>query len=71
VFQFGLSLILSAGPALVGVLHALRAARIRDQHAELWADPLAPPRSRAQRRHLREVCGECSLIAEMISSRLA
>lgn len=71
MFHYGIAMILSAGPALAGVLHALNATLVRDYHAALWVSPLTGPRSLAERRHLRRQCGECSLISEMITSRLA
>ena len=71
MLHFGIAMMLSAGPALAGVLHALRANLVRDYHAVLWVSPLAGPRSRVERRHLRQRCGECSMISEMITFRLA
>lgn len=67
MLHFGLSLILSAGPAFLGVLHALRTALVRDYHAVLMASPFAPPRSLVERRHLRAPCADCTMLAEMIS----
>jgi hypothetical protein len=66
----GLALMMSAGPALFGVLYQLRHQVITGYHAALWADPLAAPRSRTERRHLRKPCGECSMIAELVVTRL-
>jgi len=67
MLHFGLSLIASAGPAFLGVLHALHAQLIRDYHDVLMVAPLTPPRSLVEKRHLRQQCADCAMLAEMIS----
>lgn len=70
VIYHGLALMVSAGAGLFGVLYQLHHIDISNYHARLWGAPFAPPRSRAQRRHLRKPCSECSMIAELVTTRL-
>jgi len=67
----GIALILSAGPAFVGVLHALHRVMVGGLHEALWRDPLTPVTTWVERRHLRRPCAECSMIAELQITRLA
>jgi hypothetical protein len=70
MITLGLKFILVSLPALLGVLHALRTRLAAQYHLVLWAAPLTAPRSRWQRRHLRKPCAECSMISEMVTTRL-
>lgn len=70
MIYYGIALMLSAGLALFGVLYQLHHLAIEGYHSALWADPLADPRSRTERRHLRKRCADCSMIAEMATTRL-
>ena len=67
----GLALIVCAGAGLFGVLYQLHHMDIVALHERLWRHPLSPPRSRAQRRHLRTRCSDCSMIAELVVTRSA
>lgn len=66
----GAGLMVAALLALVGVLHALHTALVAGYHELLWADPLAPPRSRVERHHLTRRCATCRMHAELITTRL-
>lgn len=70
MLHHGIALILSAGPALAGVLHALHRVLVCGLHEAFWRDPLTPVTTWVERRHMRRPCAECSLIAEMHVSRL-
>lgn len=70
MLYYGIALILSAGPAFAGVLHALRHALVAELHEALLRDPLAPATGWVQRRHLRHACASCSMIAELQITRL-
>jgi hypothetical protein len=67
---YGLALILSAGLGLAGVLYQLHHLAVEGYHELLLADPLAAPRSPTERRHLRRSCATCSLLADMVVTRL-
>lgn len=69
MIEYGVGLILSAGPALLGVLAELRARALRAYHADLLDDPLIPPRTRLERRHVRRACATCSLLGELVVTR--
>lgn len=66
----GIAIMVCAGLGLAGVLYQLHYMVIEDYHDRLWADPLAPACSRTERRHLRKRCSECSMIAELATTRL-
>jgi len=69
----GRGLMMASFPALLGVLgllHNARALALAGYHDVLWADPLAPPRSRAERRHLQKPCAECSMIVDLAVTRM-
>lgn len=66
----GIALIVSAGTGLFGVLYQLHHQLVAGYHDELWADPLTTPRNLVERHHLRRSCSECSLIAELATTRL-
>jgi hypothetical protein len=68
MIYFGISLMVATAPALVGVLYQLHHNLIRAYHTNLWADPLAPPATYLERRHLTRACVECSFIASTRSS---
>jgi len=61
----GLALMVCAGAGLFGVLYQLHHLVIEGYHELVLAAPLAPPRSRVERRHLRRPCATCSLVAEL------
>jgi hypothetical protein len=63
MIYFGASLMLAAALPLTGVLYQLHYNLIRAYHTRLWADPLAPPSTSIERRHLTRPCTECSFIA--------
>lgn len=67
----GIALMVCAGLGLFGVLAQLHHLVIAGYHEVLWRAPLTPPCSRAERRHLRKRCAECSMIAEMMTTRMA
>jgi hypothetical protein len=69
--QYGLSLMISVTPPLLGVLAELRHVALRNFHARLLDDPLAPARTRFERRHLRRRCAECALLAQLVVTRRA
>lgn len=66
----GIALMVCAGLGLAGVLAQLHHLAISGYHSMLWVDPLAPPRSRTEARHLRKSCSECGMIAELVVTRL-
>ena len=70
MFSFGMGMILSSAPALAGVLHALAHNLAKDFHARLMADPLSAPRTWFERRHMSRKCADCSMLAEMVVTRL-
>lgn len=66
MITFGLGLILMAGPALAGVLHAWHAKHIDDLHRRLEHDPLgARIGTCLERRHMHRACADCSMIAAL------
>ena len=65
----GLALMISAGLPLLGVLAELRHRAIQRYHATLLDAPLASPRTRLERRHMRRACDTCSLVAELVTTR--
>lgn len=67
---YGVALIVSAGAGLSGVLYQLHHQLLAGYHDALWAAPLTAPRSLVERHHLRQSCSECSLIAELSTTRL-
>lgn len=66
----GLAIMVCAGAGLFGVLYQLHHQLVAGYHDVLLADPLAPPRSRVERRHLRRPCATCGLLAAMVTTRL-
>lgn len=66
----GIALMVCAGLGLTGVLYQLHHLAIEGYHSALWANHLERPRSAAERRHLRRPCSECSMIAELATTRL-
>jgi hypothetical protein len=70
MFSFGIGMILSSAPALAGVLHALATNLTKDFHARLMDNPLDAPRTWFERRHMTKSCSDCSMIAEMVVTRL-
>lgn len=69
MIQFGLALMLSAGPPLLGVLAELRHRAVQRYHAVLLDRPLAVPRTWLERRHMRRACPTCSLICDLTVAR--
>lgn len=69
--QYGLSLMISVTPPLLGVLAELHHVALRNFHARLLDDPLAPARTRLERRHLRRRCAECGVLATLVVTRRA
>jgi hypothetical protein len=68
MIYFGISLMVAAALPLAGVLYQLHHNLIRAYHTRLWTDPLAPPSTRLERRHLTRPCTECSFIASTRST---
>lgn len=66
----GVALMVCAGAGLSGVLYQLHHQLVARYHDTLWADPLTAPRSLVERHHLRRPCSECSLLAELSTTRL-
>lgn len=64
----GLALMVCAGLGLAGVLAQLHHLAVAGYHDVLLAAPLTPPRSRAERGHLRRPCATCSLVAELATA---
>lgn len=67
--QFGLALIISTVPPLLGVLAELRSRALARYHATLLDAPLTHPRTWLERHHMRRRCATCSLVAELVTTR--
>lgn len=64
----GLALMACAGAGLFGVLYQLHHQLVEGYHDLLRDHPLTPPRSQVERRHLRQPCADCSMIAELATA---
>lgn len=71
MITYGLYLMISVTPALAGVLWELRARTLKEFHSRQLQNPLARPRNRWQRNHLRySSCLDCQVALERAVSRL-
>ncbi len=66
----GIALMIVTGLGLYGVLYQLHHLIIASYHQTLWKDPFTPQAGWTERRHMRKRCSECSMIADMATTRL-